>query len=275
MLRQRVITACVLLAGLLVVILFFPPLLFTAAMAVVLLLGAWEWGRLAGLLAVPARLLYAVLLGVFLYLLLDPSPQLRVLILYGSLLWWLLAFVLVLFYPRCQQAWNHCPLLLLAGFAVLLPGWLGLQYLRSLDNHAVFILLFVALVAAADIGAYFSGRRFGRHKLAPAVSPNKTWEGLIGGLVAAALVLWCFLLAMLANGAELSTSLAVKATLGTLLLAVSSVVGDLFESMLKRQRQMKDSGNLLPGHGGVLDRIDSITAALPVFALALLDAGLL
>jgi phosphatidate cytidylyltransferase len=275
MLKQRVITACVLLAGLLVVIIAFSPQLFAAAMALIMLLAAWEWGRLAGLQSQQSQLLYAAALAPLLYLLQDPAPALRELVLYGSLAWWLLALALVLLYPRCSAAWNRVPLLLLAGLPVLLPGWLGLLYLRSLESYGMLILLFVGLVAAADIGAFFAGRRFGRHKLAPEVSPNKTWEGVVGGLGMACVVLWAFLLFAGWNGTELSTALAVKATLGTLVLAVCSVVGDLFESMLKRQRQMKDSGTLLPGHGGVLDRIDSITAALPVFTLVLLDAGLL
>lgn len=274
MLKQRVMTAFVLLAGLLVVIIAFPPQLFAAAMALVLLLAGWEWGRLAGLQTRLARLLYVATLAPLLFLLRDPGSVLRDLVLYGSLAWWFLALVLVLVYPRCSTAWNRLPLLLLAGLPVLLPGWLGLMYLRSLSSYIVLILLFVSLVAAADIGAYFAGRRFGRYKLAPEVSPNKTWEGVVGGLATACIVVWIFLLFVAWNGTELSAAITVKATLGTLVLAVCSVVGDLFESMLKRQRQMKDSGTLLPGHGGVLDRIDSITAALPVFTLVLLDAGL-
>lgn len=274
MLKQRVMTACVLLAGLLLVIIAFPPQWFAAAMALVLLLAGWEWGRLAGLQTRLARLAYVAALAPLLFLLRAPEPVLRDFILYGSLAWWFLALVLVLAYPRCSTAWNRLPLLLLAGLPVLLPGWLGLMYLRSLASYVALILLFVGLVAAADIGAYFAGRRFGRHKLAPEVSPNKTWEGVVGGLLMACVVIWVFLLFVAWNGTELSAAFAVKATLGTLVLAVCSVVGDLFESMLKRQRQMKDSGSLLPGHGGVLDRIDSITAALPVFTLVLLDAGL-
>jgi len=274
MLKQRVMTACVLLAGLLVVIIAFPPQLFAAAMALVLLLAGWEWGRLAGLQTRLARLLYVAALALLLFLLHETGPVLRHLVLYGSLAWWVLAFALVLAYPRCSTTWNRLPLLLLAGLPVLLPGWLSLLYLRSLASYVVLILLFVGLVAAADIGAYFAGRRYGRHKLAPEVSPGKTWEGVAGGLLTTCLVLWGFLLFAAWNGTELSIPLTVKATFGTLVLAVTSVVGDLFESMLKRQRQMKDSGTLLPGHGGVLDRIDSITAALPVFTLVLLDAGL-
>jgi len=270
MLRQRVITACLLVTLLLVVIFLFPPLWFEGFVGAVLLLAGWEWSRLAGLQSVPARLTCTLLTLLLLLLSRAYAPMLRDAVFHMSLLWWLLALLLVLGYPRLSAHWNHPVVLLGAAVPVLLPGWLGLLYLRSLDSHQLLILLLLALVAAADIGAYFSGRRFGRHKLAPAVSPGKTWEGVAGGMLATCLVLWAFLPAL----GELSLKRMLLATLAALVLALSSVVGDLFESMLKRQRHLKDSGTLLPGHGGVLDRIDGITAAIPVFMVLLLGVGL-
>lgn len=270
MLRQRVITACLLVTCLLVVIFLFPPLWFEFFIGCVLLLAAWEWSRLAGLVTLPARLACTGAALLLLLLSRAHAAALRDVVFLASLLWWILALWLVLRYPRFSAQWNHPALLLGAALPVLLPGWLGLLFLRSLDSHATLILLLLALVAAADIGAYFSGRRFGRHKLAPAVSPNKTWEGVAGGMVATAIVLWCFLPAL--GGLTLQRVLVL--TPAVLVLSLSSVVGDLFESMLKRQRQLKDSGVLLPGHGGVLDRIDGITAAIPVFMILLLGAGL-
>jgi phosphatidate cytidylyltransferase len=273
MLKQRVITACVLVTVLLVAIAAFPAPWFQAFVAVILCLGAWEWSRLAGLRQPYSRTLYVLLFLPLLYLLLHVTPASRELMLRWSLLWWLLALLLVCRYPRGSTWWHRRALLLPAGLLVLLPGWLALVYLRALGNHVTFILLFIGLVAAADIGAYFAGRFLGRHKLAPAVSPNKTWEGVAGGQVAACLVLWLCLAGLELAGMNLAVAQVSKLTLGTIVLVAFSVIGDLFESMLKRQNGMKDSGTLLPGHGGVLDRLDSITAALPVYAAFLLNAG--
>lgn len=274
MLKQRVATACILIAVLLVAIVLFPPAAFLAFIAVVICLAAWEWSRLAGLRHASARAAYMLLYPVLLYALLHATPALQQTLLSLSLVWWLIAFVLIALYPRFSAQWNKRPLLLLMGFAVLLPGWLGIIYLRSLDAHVLFIVLFLTLVGCADTGAYFAGRRFGRRKLAPAVSPNKTWEGVVGGLVACSLVVGLFLLAVSLAGHELTSTRLLIAAPGAILLAASSVVGDLFESMIKRQGNVKDSGTLLPGHGGLLDRIDSITAALPVYTFFLLLASL-
>jgi phosphatidate cytidylyltransferase len=275
MLKQRVITACILALLVLLAIFVFPPRWFQAFIALVLCAGAWEWSRLAGLQQIPARACYVALFLPLLYMLMHVGPALRNGLLLLSLCWWLLALVLVKCYPRCSRQWSHPAVLLSAGLLVLLPGWLGLLYLRALDFYVVLILLLMLLVSAADMGAYFAGRRFGKHKLSPAVSPNKTWEGFAGGQLATCTVLWIFLAICAANAWPVSISLVLKATLGTLLVASSSVVGDLFESMIKRQANVKDSGVLLPGHGGVLDRIDSLTVAIPVYAFVLLNAGLL
>jgi phosphatidate cytidylyltransferase len=268
MLKQRVITAIILVALVLAAIFSFPPLWFRAFVAVFIALGAWEWSALAGLRSAPPRVAFtllclAVMLGA-------PGDNSRLFQVAG--LWWLVAFVLVCLYPKGAAAWHRWVVLLPLGLIVLLPGYAALVQLRGNADYVFFILLLIALIAAADTGAYFAGRAFGKHKLAVRVSPNKTWEGFAGGQVAVCVVLWA---ALLVQGVELNAVQALLVTLGAVLLAMASVVGDLFESMLKRQAGVKDSGTLLPGHGGVLDRIDSLTAALPVYTLLLTQAGVL
>lgn len=273
MLKQRVLTGLVLAVIVLAAVALLPPGLFAAFIAVVLLLGAREWGRLAGLRSAWAQGAWLLGVACLMLLLRDVPRELLAGLLLPLVGWWVLAFGLILIYPRAATAWARPVPLLLAGLLVLLPGWLTFLFLRGEAQHVPSILLLLFAVAAADIGAYFVGRRFGQRKLAPRVSPNKTWEGFLGGmfacvLLAAALGPWL----LPGSGAGLWLRLCLYAAL----LGAASVVGDLFESMLKRQRQVKDSGSLLPGHGGVLDRIDSITAAAPFYALMVLslDGGI-
>jgi phosphatidate cytidylyltransferase len=153
----------------------------------------------------------------------------------------------------------------IAGFFVLVPAWLALARLHASDPQLLLYLLL--LVVAADIGAYFAGRRFGKNKLAPRVSPGKTWEGVLGGLAASALM-------ALIGVRWFEVSAASFIGLCALVVA-ASIVGDLTESLFKRHAGLKDSGSLLPGHGGLLDRVDSITAAAPVFLVGLDRLGLL
>ncbi len=166
--------------------------------------------------------------------------------------------------PLRGQAWAAA----LAGLPVLVPAWLALSYLHRVPERGPQLTLFLLLlVFAADIGAYFAGRAFGRLKLAPQVSPGKTWEGVIGGLSSAALI---------AYAGALWFKFDTIAILGLgCAVALVSVVGDLTESMFKRHVGLKDSGAILPGHGGMLDRLDSITAAAPVFALGMVWLGVL
>jgi len=149
----------------------------------------------------------------------------------------------------------------------LVPAWIGLFFIRSHDQGSWLVLLLVAIVACADIGAYFAGKRFGRHRLAATVSPGKSWEGFVGGLFAS--VIFALIVGQVWAPTERLWLLALVAP-----TALVSVVGDLLESMVKRHRGVKDSGLILPGHGGVLDRVDGITAAVPVFALTLLITGM-
>jgi phosphatidate cytidylyltransferase len=271
MLKQRVITAVILASVLMGALTWLPASWFAVLVMFVFAAGAWEWAALCGITNGKIRMLYvdAVLVCGGLLWWLGQDAMLAVLVL--SALWWCFSFRLVLVYPSPQALLGSSGALLAAGMLVLSAGMVALPCLMLLPgNHRFYVLWFIALVAAADIGAYFSGRLFGRHKLAPLVSPNKTWEGFIGGMVATAIVAIAgsrseYALALDQNPLELIV-------LAALVLGAFSVVGDLFESLLKRQCNMKDSGNLLPGHGGVMDRLDSIVAALPLYVLMLTHA---
>lgn len=284
MLKQRVVTAIVLASVFLAALVFLPVLLFSAFAATITLIGAWEWSNLSGLTRRWSRALYVLLCAVILGLAaiyldlgaLRPvdarAPGLnsgQVLgfrnLLVAGVLWWALALLWVQGYPQSALLWRSGWMRALMGLLVLVPAWVGLTYLRVLQEGQWLLVLLVAVVASADIGGYFTGRRWGKHKLAASVSPGKTWEGFAGGVAAN------ILLAMVIG-------LVGPASIGFWLLIIVptslvSVLGDLLESMVKRQRGIKDSSALLPGHGGVLDRVDSLTSAAPVFALALLAGG--
>jgi phosphatidate cytidylyltransferase len=274
MLKQRVITACVLFLILLFAVLGFSVNGFQIFVAAVLALAAWEWSRLSGIDNSVMRVMYVGVFIVLLYLIRMQQAAAGLLVGAG-VLWWLLALVLIKLYPHGTQGWHRTPLLLVMGLAVLLPCWVSLIYLRDSADFRQYVFIFFAMVAAADTGAYFSGKRFGRHKLSPTVSPNKTWEGFAGGVLACCAVLWLSLSVTQLADFEVNFSMLLIATAGAAVLASYSVVGDLFESMMKRQANMKDSGTLLPGHGGILDRIDSMTAALPLYTWGLMAAGLI
>lgn len=265
MLRQRVITAVVLLPVVIGVILLAPRWLVLALLAFGLLAAAREWAPLSGLRgrwtanAYTALVAAGMLLGLW-WLQLSPPAALPVLGVAAA--WWGLALLLILFRPRVPV-----PLSGLAGLLALVPAWLAAVTLYDrADWGPAWLLLVMVLVWAADVGAYFAGHLLGRRKLAPAVSPGKTWEGVAGGVLAA----------MLCAAAGAWWFERQAAFLLVCFLAVcASIVGDLTESLFKRQAGLKDSGALLPGHGGVLDRLDSLLAALPVFTLGLLllEAG--
>lgn len=276
MLKQRVITALILAAVFFAAVFYLPVTLFSAFTAAIVLIAAWEWANMAGFARRWQRLVYLVLtaliMGVIaLHLELSfragmnaDSGHYRDLLVIGCG-WWALALLLVQGYPSSAILWGAPVLRALMGFLVLIPTWIAFTYVRTHENGTWMVLLIVAVVACADIGGYFAGRRWGKRKLKPAVSPGKTWEGFVGGVVAnilLSLVLW------LVVGGNYWVILAI-----ILPTSLVSVLGDLLESMVKRHRGIKDSGTLLPGHGGVLDRVDSLTAAAPVFALALLASG--
>ncbi len=259
-LKQRIATA-LLLAGVLVVVLFaLPPVAAVAVVAVAVLAGAWEWAGFAGCLRNPARLGYTVAIAIAVLAAWQVTADAAALAVFlrATALWWSLAFLWVVFAParggRIAAA--------VAGFAVLVPAAVGLARLAFVEPHGRMLFFYlVVLIAAADVGAYFGGRSLGRHKLAPLVSPGKTWEGFAAGMAGAAAAA---VFGALVFGLPVTTWLAA-----CMPVALLSVVGDLVESMFKRRAGLKDSGNLLPGHGGVLDRVDGLTAAGPVFLLAL------
>ena len=267
MLKQRIITAAILLPIALIGFFLLEGLAFALFIGLVVSLGAWEWARLAGFAGQPVRVGYALVV-VLLLALLYQAPALAPWLLVVGGIWWLAATALVLSYPDSRRYWGGAPGSLIIGLLVLLPAWQGLVLLKQWPLANGLIIAVMVLVWGADIGAYFSGKAFGKRKLAPRVSPGKSWEGLLGGLLTSLLITFCVGLYRGWSMGEL-----VLALLGAALVVLISVVGDLTESMFKRSSGIKDSSNLLPGHGGVLDRIDSLTAAVPVFALLLWMAG--
>lgn len=277
MLKQRVITALI-MAGLFLSAVIFLSLPWLALIfAILICLGGWEWSRLCEWESPVARAAYVLVLAAVLGLLyvyceLGATPQREQIQPFLGLacLWWSLALLWVKGYPGSAVFWRTRAMRNLMGLLVLAPAWMAAVYLVSFPRGGGLIVVMVLIVAAADIGAYFAGRAWGKHKLAEVVSPKKTWEGFWGGMAAAsvlALLLWSQLPPPQAH-ISLSEVLVVL-----LVTALASVVGDLTVSMVKREAGVKDSGSLLPGHGGILDRLDSLCGAAPVFALGLLLAG--
>jgi phosphatidate cytidylyltransferase len=242
-------------------VLFLNTPAFALVLGALWLAGAWEWAGFARL-GRGARVAYTggfavVMLAAWFHV----DARLAVVVLIAALLWWLIALGAVLTFPRpFGLRWVAA-----LGPVVLLPSWLFLARTHGVAVHGHgLVMTLLAIVWAADVGAYTFGRAFGRFKLAPAVSPGKTWEGLGGGLVAAAAAAWV---------AAILIGLPAGVLLGLgVVTALASVVGDLAVSVFKRNVGLKDTGTLLPGHGGVMDRIDSLTAAVPVFVLGLMLA---
>ena len=265
MLRARVITALILVTGLLAALFLLPRIGMVALFTAIAAIAAWEW---AGLLKAGfyARWLFGLatwLPCAALYAMGMPAALL-------AGLWWVAAFFWLLLVPLWfRQRWTLPANLggFLVGWLLLIPCWAGMVTLHA---HSPWLLLAaMALVWIADIAAYFSGRAFGRHKLAPSISPGKTWEGAFGAGVA--VLVYALVLAGVKGWLVQMTALQILlAILGLLLLTGVSILGDLFESLVKRQAGVKDSSALLPGHGGVLDRIDSLTSTLPLVGLAAL-----
>jgi phosphatidate cytidylyltransferase len=258
MLGQRIITAVGLVAVLALVLVVLPSDLAVVALGILVLLGAWEWARLAGFRSMAGRAFYvtacaAAMAGLWLVARSEADFDRAMSI---TMLGWIPLFAWIVLAPGFRAN----GLAAIAGIWALAPTWFALARLYLQDGNGRELVVFVVLLAwAADIGAYFAGKRFGRLRLAPVVSPNKTWEGVLGGLVAGFIV---------ALAGQAWFDLPATAFLSLCVAAVLvSVVGDLLESMFKRQQGLKDSGALLPGHGGMLDRIDSLTSSVPLLAL--------
>ncbi|GAA3911090.1 phosphatidate cytidylyltransferase [Halomonas cibimaris] len=262
MLKQRILTAAWLAPLALAGLFGLDGGAFALFAGAIVLLAGREWAHLAGVTTSLGRgLTLAGLAGVLLALWFGGAARASWPLVLGAL-GWALNLYWVSRYPAAVTQWQTTSRRLVMGFCVLVPCWVGFNVLRASEPGGVWLLFVLLLTWAADIGAYFTGRAFGRRKLAPAVSPGKSWEGVMGGMVATALLALVFA-AWQSLGAA-AAALLLAATAGVTLV---SVLGDLLESMLKRHCGIKDSSNLLPGHGGVLDRIDSLTAAVPVFAL--------
>jgi phosphatidate cytidylyltransferase len=256
-LKQRVVTAALVVAVLLPAFLLLPKTFGLALIALFVLAGAWEWAAFLRLPGVAPRVAYVGLVAALLAVERWLHPQIgTTVVVVLSLAWWAAAFAAILRFPvRLGPATAFA-----GGLLVLLPAWFCLAALLATPRGGrSLLLLSLAIVWAADIGAFFAGRRFGRVKLAPRVSPGKTWEGVLGGLVCAAAT-------AAAGAAFLGYPSAPAVPLGWSVAAIS-IVGDLTVSMFKRNADLKDSGHLFPGHGGVLDRVDSVTAAAPLFLL--------
>ena len=273
MLKQRIITALILAPLVLGGVFLLPPPYFGWFFALILALAAWEWANLSSFTTQVVRVTYAILIAA---LLIEVMPGLDITwVLSISVFWWIMATLLVLSYPESSKYWRHPWVSALLGLVVLLPMWKALVFIREArfvpleDFNILFLILYVLfLVWAADVGAYFSGKTWGKAKLAPNVSPGKSWAGAWGG-VTASLILGFIAVYLM----DLSLWMSLQFLVITMLTAMVSIIGDLTESMFKRTRGVKDSSALLPGHGGVLDRIDSLLAAIPVFVFLLLSIG--
>lgn len=285
MLGKRLLTAAVLIPLIVWTVLVLPTRMFAAVFAVVVVMGAWEWAGLIGIASPSRRLMYVVVVTAALVgsLWLMSFPAGIYVILTAAALWWILAlFLIKQFSVELQAAMGRSErsglryfrskwLLGVVGSLVLVSPWFSMVLIHGMaPSGGPLVLMLLVLIWGADSGAYFAGRSWGKTRLAPSVSPGKTWEGVYGALVISAAV-------AVAGGFWLELGWAMQVTLVLLsfLTVLFSIVGDLFESAIKRLAGVKDSGQLLPGHGGVLDRIDSLTAAAPVFALGLLTQGMI
>ncbi|WP_448211080.1 phosphatidate cytidylyltransferase [Colwellia sp. MEBiC06753] len=287
MLKQRILTA-VILAPLAIAAIFYLPLpFFGALLLAIMAIGAWEWGPLMGFAKKSRRLFFVFatisLIGSI-WTFLPPEllwlekGQLQdnaVYILWLAVAWWALSAILTFVYPRFSKFWSsHRSVRGVFGWLTLIPTWLAFMVIRSSEyqtdpyHGAQLIMFLFMMVWSADVGAYFVGKSIGKHKLMPNVSPGKTLEGFFGGIAFACVLIITAGKIIGWNVEQFSVVLFV-----TVIITTISVLGDLNESMFKRQAGVKDSGTILPGHGGVLDRIDSLTATAPIYALCYVIIG--
>ncbi|CAM3890407.1 MULTISPECIES: phosphatidate cytidylyltransferase [Shewanella] len=278
MLKHRIITAVWLIPLVMGAIFFFPVEYFSWALVAVFLIAAKEWGRIIDKRCNVTQWSFTLTIGILLVALnlLVPTeeiwfkgqmhPVYLAITLIGAM-WWTISLLLVLSFPKSSALWAKSHMLKsMFGQLTLVPCFTALIALKALSTASMpyyggsLVFLVMLTVWATDSGAYFAGKALGKHKLMPNVSPAKTVEGLLGGLVTTMVVVAGVM--MVSPEQELGLVICV-----TLFVALVSALGDLSESMFKRVAEIKDSGTILPGHGGVLDRIDSLTAALPIFTL--------
>lgn len=261
-LSKRILTASVLAPLFILAIFKLSNTNFSIVLLSIVALGAWEFSRLIQFQSIISRVLYTASIVGFALLANNPANDLQILLIITAL-WWGLNSFWIKSYPKHKNIWFESPIIRsMSGVLLLVPMWVALVHIHL--KGVEYFLLLMLLIWSADSGAYFIGRALGKRKLAPNVSPGKTIEGVIGGIIASSIIMLAFL--------QISPTETTN-HLGYLLLAIIvasvSVVGDLFESLYKRESGFKDSGHLLPGHGGILDRIDSLTAAAPFFLLGL------
>lgn len=266
MLKQRVLTALVLISILTGVIYYGSKEVFTLFMGIMIFIASWEWAGLSGSTSIYSRLIYSMFItGVLFIASQDMQKFQAVGISLAGTIWWCMAFILVVF---CQSGKHLIPKKSMAkyfiGLFVLLPASLSLISQYNSVSGPYYVLLLFTLIWTVDSTAYFIGREWGNQRLADRISPGKSWEGFASSMLVAAIPPLIFIILRSVSGID-----ALFLIFLCLVTAGFSVVGDLFESMIKRDANRKDSSHLLPGHGGVLDRIDSLTAAAPVFVLGL------
>ncbi|OOH91058.1 phosphatidate cytidylyltransferase [Pasteurellaceae bacterium 15-036681] len=281
MLKERVLSAIVMIAIALIALFWLSPLPFTLGLSALIVAGMWEWAQFAGFKRPASRAIIAMVSGaLLLFPIMAATSYIQATrfltdattpILFVGCIWWIVALGLVVTYPKSSSLWaKSVSAKFIFGVCTLLPFLIGTLALRfyqyNQDVHlGTYLILYVfLLVWGADSGAYFAGRAFGKRKLAPKVSPGKSWEGAIGGVMTSGVIAFIFLEIAPENMfGSVSTSAFIALSIVTVMV---SILGDLSESMFKRQAGIKDSSNLIPGHGGVLDRVDSLTAAVPIFA---------
>jgi phosphatidate cytidylyltransferase len=270
MLKQRIITAVGMALLFLAMLFLLPGIGFAIVVIPLVMMAAWEWSTLIKINSTASRVLYLIALAVTLTSLglwvdLPDSfqPQRAQTVMLGAVTLWAVIFLWVQGYPSSSILWSPRPVLGVLCLLLLGFTWLSVVSILASDYARWGLLVGVIIVVLADVGGFVAGKLFGKHKLAPLVSPGKTWEGFLGGMI-----FQLILIVGLAVYLPPEISI-VKLSLLVFPVALYSVVGDLFESMIKRNSGVKDSGALLPGHGGVLDRIDGIMAALPLYALVL------
>jgi phosphatidate cytidylyltransferase len=270
-LATRVVSGGILAAVIVVATLLLPSFWFALLIAAFVLVGAWEWSGMAGWSSAGGRLAYsagsmAVLLGAA-WLLQSAWGTWAVLL--AGLVWWLVALAWVVRFQQgiAVDALNYPLVRLIGGWLILAPAWGGVVRLHSMAESGPWMVLYlVFLIATADSAAYFVGRRLGSHRLASNVSPGKSLEGVAGALLAVAVL-------AIAVGLHFGFARPLGFVVLSLITALVSILGDLTESVFKRRAGLKDSGSIVPGHGGILDRIDSFTAAAPLFVLGYLWQG--
>ncbi len=266
MLKQRLITAFVLIPLVILLVLKLPAMWFGMVTGILVLLGAWEWSGFLGLKKFPLVIIYPLVVASLLFCSLYLAVPI---IVYIACAWWLVALLLMLLYPKTSEIWGKSVILrAIMGVLVLIPCWSAVNFIRNSDGGPYALLFLFVLIWGADSIAYFVGKKWGKHKLAPKLSPGKSWEGCLGALFASILIA---IITVLTTHAPYEIWLG--AALLSLITVIFSIVGDLFESMLKRNVGLKDSGCMVPGHGGILDRIDSLTAAAPIFVFGAMMLG--